>query len=153
MRDIDAYNQLIEVIMNEDDESLGEFLLLESDADEVIGHLDGNVTLFNYAMLFEEYLDKHDIYLFKGWEKASLFGSPIVEKFWVVIRILVTEDTDLRGAKRINDAMKQGTVTVKKTTDGQKIVEFNILKRDLDQIEETNKTRIQELSADALGKL
>jgi len=153
MNDISTYNQLIEVMMNEDDESLDDFLLLESDTDQVIANLDGDVTLFNYIMMFEEFLDQHDIYLFKGWDKASLFGSPVVEKFWITIRLLVNDDTDLRGAKRVKDAMKQGDVVIKKTTDGRKVVEFSILKRDLDQIEETNKSRIEQLSMDALEKL
>jgi hypothetical protein len=153
MNNIDTYNQLVEVMINEDDESLEEFMILESDGDEVISNLDGDSTLFNYIMLFEEFLEQHDIYLFKGWDTASIFGSPVVEKFWVTIRVLVDDNTDMRGASRINNAMEQGGVVIKKTSDGQRVVEFSILKRDLDQIEKTNKTRIEKLSVAALNEL
>ena len=150
--DIDTYNQMIEVMLNEDDDSLSEFLLMESDRDEVMADLGGDTTLMNYLYLFEEFLDQHDIYLFKGWDTAQVIGKPVVEKFWITVTLLVSNETDLRGAKRVNDAIGQGKVTVK-THQGGKLVTFMILKQSLDQIEKTNKDRIEELSDQALETL
>ena len=107
----------------------------------------------NYMMLFEEFLEQHDIYLFKGWEKASFIGPPTVEKFWVVFTLLVSPETDLRGARRVNDAMHQGKVVMKKTQDGSIMVQFQVLKRALDQIETDNKERIEKLSDQAKEEL
>lgn len=152
MSDITTYNQLIEVMMNEDEESLTDFLLVESELDEVVGALEGDTTIFNYIMLFEEFLEQHDIYLFKGWDKASVIGRPTVEKFWITVNVLISDDTDIRGAKRVKTAMGQGDVTAQKV-DGGRVITFLILKQDLDQIEETNKERIEKLSIAALENL
>lgn len=150
--DIDTYNQMIEVMLNEDDDSLAEFLLVESERDDLIAGLDGNTTLMDYLYLFEEFLDQHDIYLFKGWDTAQIMGQPNVEKFWITITLLVDDEVDLRGAKRVNDALGQGKVEIKNHANG-KLVIFTILKQSLDQIEQTNKDRIEELSDQALEEL
>jgi hypothetical protein len=144
---------MVEIMMNEDDDSLDEFMLMESESDEVVAQLEGDTTLFNYLLLFEEFLETHDLYLFKGWDNASIIGAPEVEKFWVVIKLLVGEGTDLRAVKRIDNALGQGTAKSHDAGNGKHIVVFNILKRDLDAIEETNKNRIDKLSDEALGEL
>lgn len=149
----DTYDQLIEVMLNEDDEALGEFVLMEGEKDQVLAGLNGDVTLMNYMMMFEEYLEQHDIYLFDGWEKAAFAQQPTVEKFWVTFYLLVEQNVDLRGAKRVRDAMNQGDVTVRQLDDGRKIVIFQVLKRNLDQIETVNKEKIEKLSDQALEEL
>jgi len=149
----ETYNQLVEIMMNEDDDAISEFIIMESDRDDVMASLDSDTTLFNYLMLFEEFLDIHDLYLFNGWEKAAIVGSPKIEKFWATFMLLTPKGTDLRGAKRIKDAMGQGQVDVKKQSNGTTLVQFMILKRELDQIETTNKDKIEKLSVDALDKV
>lgn len=153
MSDPNTYNQLIEVMLNEDDESLEEFMLTESEKDQVLASLEGDTTVMNYMMLFEEFLEQHDIYLFKGWEKAAFVGVPKVEKFWVTFTMVVDGETDLRGAKRVNDAMPQGRVKAKRMDEGQVLVEFQVLKRALDQIEAVNKEKIEKLSDKAMEEL
>jgi hypothetical protein len=143
------FNMLVEILLDEDDESLGEFLLQESEKDDIMVSLDGNSTLMNYMMLFEEFLEQHDLYLFQGWEKAEFVTQPSVEKFWVVFHLVVGEETDLRGAKRVNDAMTQGEVVFQKQDDGKILVRFTVLKRALDQIEKDTRDRIEKLSDDA----
>lgn len=154
MNDIETYNQLIEVIMNEDDESLSSFVITESEKDNILYMLGGDATLINYLYLFEEYLEQHDIYLFKGWDKAKIIGKPLIEKFWVTITLWVSGDVDLRGAKRVNDAMQQGDVRIEKdTNESGYYVQFMVLKRELDRIENENKDKIEKLSDDALEEL
>lgn len=151
--DISTYNQLIDIILTEDDTAVSDFILLESDKDEVMAGLDGDTTLMNYLFLFEAFLDQHDIYLFDGWEDAQIIGQPVIEKFWITIRVLVDDNVDLRGASRVNDAMQQGEVRVKKLSSGQTMVTFMILKRQLDQIETLDKEKIEKLSDKALEGL
>lgn len=154
MTDTQTCNQLFEIMMNEDDSSLETFLLMESERDDILASLGGDTTLINYLYLFEEFLDQHDIYLFDGWNTASIVGQPVVEKFWVTITMAVNADTDMRGANRVCNALDQGSVTVSKAEDGQTtLVKFSILKRALDQIEKDNKERIEKLSDDALEDL
>lgn len=148
------YDSLVEIMMTDDAESLDEFILNESERDEVLSSLGGDQTLINYMFLFEEFLEQHDLYLFKGWEKAQFIGRPKIEKFWVTFHLLVNSKSDMRGAKRINDALKQGEVIAKDLPDGKgKIVQFTVLKRDLDRIEADNQEKIEKLSLQALDEL
>lgn len=144
------FHQLVEIMLGDDDDAVAEFILQESEKDDVMLALDGNSTLINYMMLFEEFLEQHDIYLFKGWEKAVFVSQPVVEKFWVVFHLMTPPNTDLRGAKRVNDAMKQGEVVFQEQSDGRALVRFTVLKRTLDQIEKDTQDRIEKLSTDAL---
>lgn len=153
MSETDTFNQLVEVMLDEDDDSLDEFILTESEKDEVLAALSGDTTLMNYLMLFEEFLEQHDLYLFTGWDDAQIVGQPSVEKFWVTFDLLIDHKTDFRGARRINDAMPQGQVTAKRLQDGNILVRFQILKRLLDQIETDNKEKIEKLSDQALEEL
>ena len=153
MSDPDTYNQLIEIMLDEDDDALGEFVLMEAEKDQVLAGLGGDTTLMNYMMMFEEFLEQHDIYLFDGWEEASFAKQPSVEKFWITFHLLVGENADLRGAKRVRDAMNQGDVTAKRLEDGSMVVIFQVLKRSLDQIEAVNKEKIEKLSDQAMEEL
>lgn len=153
MSDSDTLDHLVEIMLDGDDDSLSDLILTESEKDEILFALEGETTLMNYIMLFEEYLEEHDIYLFKGWENAQLIGKPIVEKFWITFNLLVDENTDIRGAKRVQQAMSQGEVKAKKLQDGRRVVQFMVLRRDLDQIEKANKERIDQLSDQAIGEL
>ena len=152
-RDHETFNQLVDVMLTEDDEAVNEFLLMESEKDEVLADLDGDTTLMNYLFLFEDFLEQHDIYLFKGWEQAQVVGRPSVEKFWVTVTLLVSDKTDLRGAKRVHDAINQGEVTTKQLNNGHILVKFMILRRSLDQIESLNKDKIEKLSDQALEEI
>lgn len=149
----DTYDQLIEVMLNEDDDALGEYVLMEGEKDTVLAGLNGDVTLMNYMMMFEEYLEQHDLYLFDGWETAVFAKQPKVEKFWVTFYMLVDQNVDLRGAKRVRDAMNQGDVSAQRLRDGRIVVIFQVLKRNLDQIETINKEKIEKLSDQALEEL
>lgn len=142
------YHQLVEIMLGDDDASLDEFILQESEKDDVMLSLDGNSTLMNYMMLFEEFLDNHDLYLFKGWEKAVFVKPPMIEKFWAVFWLQVGPETDLDGARRIHDAVPQGEVAFHKQSDGTTVVKFTILKRALDQIEVDTRTKIEKLATD-----
>lgn len=147
------YDHLLELMFAGDDEALNEAVLLESEKDDIIHALDGETTLMNYLMLFEEFLEDHDIYLFSGWDKAQIIGRPTVKKFWIIFHLLVNDNTDLGGARRVRDAMGQGKVIAKRIDDGNVVVRFEVLKRDLDKIEEINKEKIEELSDQAMGEL
>ena len=149
------YDQSVEILIDDADnnETILDFILTESEKDEVLYTLGGDQTLINYMYLFEEFLEQHDIYLFKGWEKAQFVGQPQIEKFWAVFHLLVNQETDLRGAKRIKDAIDQGSVEVKKLDNGSSMVKFSILKRELDRIESSNQEKIEKLSIEALDEL
>lgn len=149
----DTMDHLVEVMLDGDDATLSDIVLLEGEKDDVINSLDGEATLMNYMMLFEEFLEEHDIYLFAGWEDAQFVGKPIVEKFWITFHILLSDKADVRGAKRVHDALNQGEVIVRKLNDGRYVARFLILKRDLDAIENANKERIDQLSDKALEEL
>lgn len=137
---------IVDKLIEGDEEGATAALLLEAEEEDLLAHLGGETTLMNYLIKFEEYLDDHDIYLFKGWDKAVIVGKPKVEKFWTTIDVMVAPDTDLRGALRVvNDKEGQNKVSKKKTKEGV-IVRFKILKRYLDQIEQRNKERSDQLS-------
>lgn len=153
MTDSATFNHMIEIMLTEDDDSLDRFMLLESEKDTVLAALGGDPTLINYMMLFEEFLENHDLYLFEGWSSAAFVGKPKIEKFWATFALTVNEGTDMRGAKRVNDAMPQGQVKAKAMGNGKILVVFQVLKRHLDQIEETNREKIEELSDQALEQL
>ena len=149
----DTMDHLVEVMLDGNESTLDELVLLEGEKDDVINSLGGETTLMNYMMLFEEFLEDHDIYLFDGWEDAQFIGKPIVEKFWITFHILLSDKADIRGGKRVNDALKQGEVIIRKLKDGRYLARFLILKRDLDAIENANKERIDQLSDQALEEL
>lgn len=151
--DCNTYHQLVDIILNEDDDAVSEFILVESERDTVLANLSGDTTLMNYMFLFEEFLEQHDLYLFKGWDKAAFVGQPRVEKFWITFHLLAPEGTDLRGAKRISDAVSQGEVKAKKLSTGGTMVRFMVLKRSLDQLEADTKEKIEKLSDKAMDEL
>lgn len=148
----DHLDHLIEIMLEGDDDALDTFLLTESERDDVLNNLGGETTLMNYLLLFEEFLENHDIYLFDGWEQAEIIGKPRVEKFWVVFHLRIGPKADLRGARRIRDAAEQNQVRAKRQTDGSYLIQFTILKRDLDRIEQINQEKINQLSDEAVGK-
>jgi len=148
----ETYSQLVEILLDRDDAALEDFLLMESEQDEALSAIGGDQTLLSYLLLFEELLDEHDIYMFKGWEDGYIVGQPKVEKFWVTVTMMVPKSTDMLGAKRLNDALPQSKVTAKKI-DGGYIVKFEILKKVLDKIETANRERIKSLADNALDEL
>lgn len=153
----DKMRDVVDMILSEDDtdfEKIEETILLENDEERILRQM-GDSTYMNYLMKFEEYLDDHDIYLFDGWEDAKILGKPKVDKFWTEFMVLVSPDTDLRGAMRLkNDKEGQNKVMTKELTDNQgTIVKFKILKRYLDAIEARNKERAEQLSDEQLESI
>ena len=153
----DKMRDVVDMILSEDDtdfEKIEETILLENDEERILRQM-GDSTYMNYLMKFEEYLDDHDIYLFDGWEDAKILGKPKVDKFWTEFMVLVSPDTDLRGAMRIkNDKEGQNKVMTKELTDNQgTVVKFKILKRYLDAIEARNKERAEQLSDEQLESI
>lgn len=149
--------EVMDLIMYGDEEDLAHAkkTLVKENEEERIVRVLGDSMPMNYLMKFEEYLDDHDIYLFKGWEDARVIGSPVISKFWAVFNIWVSPDTDMRGAKRlVNDKEGQNIVRVKKL-DGDRgmIVQFKVLKRYLDAIEQRNKDRAEQLSDEQLEEM
>lgn len=149
----DSFDQLVEVMLNEDDDALQEYILMEDEKDQVLAGIGGDVTLMNYLLMFEEFLEQHDVYLFDGWDTAQIAHQPKIEKFWAIFYLIVDDKVDLRGAKRVRDAMKQGSVKAKRLEDGKVLLIFQILKRELDYIENSNKEKIEKLSSEALEEL
>lgn len=141
------YNQLVDIMLSESDEVLKDLLLVESEQDQVVAALDGDTTMMNYLLLLEEYLDAMDVYLFDGWEDAAIVAPPMIEKFWVTYLLRVCSKTDLTGARRIKDAMKQGDVRVKKFNGGY-LVKLLVLRRDLDKLETDSTTKIEQMARD-----
>lgn len=144
---------IVDLLMDGDSEEANSQLLLENEQTQLMGTV-GDTTQFNYLMKFEEYLEEHDLYLFNGWEDSIVLSPITIEKFWTRFNLLVGKDTDLRGAKRVmSNKEGQNKVRVKKLGDGRMIVEFQILKKYLDDIELRNKERIEDLAKTEENKL
>lgn len=149
--------EVLDLIMygDEDDmEHAKKSLIRENNEEHIVRSL-GDSMLMNYLMKFEEYLDDHDIYLFKGWKEGRIIGKPKIEKFWTTFHVWVSPDCDLRGAMRLkNDKEGQNIVQVKNLGDDMgRIVRFKILKRYLDAIETRNKERAEQLSDEQLEEM
>ena len=149
--------EVMDLIMYGDEEDFdhAKKTLIKEDDEERIVRVLGDSMLMNYLMKFEEYLDDHDIYLFKGWKEARVVGKPQIDKFWTTFDLWVSPETDMRGAMRLkNDKEGQNIVQVKELgEDRGKIVRFKILKRYLDAIEKRNKERAEQLSDEQLEEM
>ena len=144
---------VVDMILDGDDTSARQALLLENEEEEIVRAMGNEVTFLNYLIKFEEYLDEHDIYLFDGWDDAAVIKPPKVEKFWVSFYLLLPKGADLRGAMRIKSNKEaQNEVKIRKLDDGSVVVKFKILKRYLDAIEARNKERAEQLAQDEAEK-
>lgn len=143
----DRKHRIVDLLIDGETQIATDELLLEAEEDDLLANLGGETTLMNYLLKFEEYLDDHDLYLFQGWEKGEIVEKPKVEKFWVTFYVRVPGDCELKGARRLtNDKEGQNVVKVKALDDGTHLVMFKILKRYLDEIEQRNKERSDQLS-------
>lgn len=132
-----------------------EKMLIAEDVEDKLLKAIGEVTLLNYLMKFEEYLDNRDVTIFKGWDPAELLARPKVDRFWVTFYFRFPADADLRGAKRLlNDKENQNEVWTKTDpADGTHIVKFKILRRLLDKIETENKEKAEEIADREAGQM
>lgn len=149
--------EVMDLLMYGDDEDFEQAkktMVMESD-EERITKLLGDSMLMNYLMKFEEYLDDHDIYLFKGWEKAKVIKKPEVGSFWATFWLWTGPDIDMRGARRLkNDKEGQNIVKVQKLDNNRGYVfEFRVLKRYLDAIEKRNKEKAEQQAEEQLAEL
>ena len=146
---------IIDLILEDgDDETVTEAILLETEEERIVKSMGNEVTLMNYLIKFEEYLDDHDVYLFDGWEQAVIIDQPEIEKFWCTFYLQLNKNSDLRGAKRImNDKEGQNSVKKKQLDDGKTILKIKILKHYLDDIEKKNKQKAKDLSDEEMGKV
>ena len=139
--------RIVDLLIDGETQMATDELLMEAEEDDLLANLGGETTLMNYLLKFEEYLDDHDLYLFHGWEKGEIVEKPKVEKFWVTFYVRVPGDCELKGARRLsNDKEGQNVIKVKDLDDGTHLVMFKILKRYLDEIEQRNKERSDQLS-------
>ena len=149
--------EVMDLLMYGDEEDFDhakKSLIKESD-EERITRLLGDSMKMNYLMKFEEYLDDHDIYLFKGWAEAKVIRKPEVGSFWADFWLWTSPDIDLRGARRlVTDKEGQNIVKYKKL-DGKRgyIFRFRILKRYLDEIEKRNKEKAKQQAEEQLAEL
>jgi len=145
--------EIVEMILDEDLEGAGYHLLMESDEERIIQQLDGDRMLMDYFVKFEQFLDEHDIYLFDGWEQSQFIAKPRIESYWTFFYLKVPKDTDMRGAMRIQNSKEgQNKVGAKKVDDGY-ILEFRILKRYLDQLDQQNKEEASRISDDEFNQI
>lgn len=152
------YEEIIEASLAYDDlpeDVIKGIILNEARRNELLGSLEGDKTLLQYLILFEEYLDQHDIYMFKGWkdEKTKIVGKPAIGKFYFTAFIEIAKGTDLRGIKRIADANSKTRISAKKKKDGSMILKVEMLKGLLDKIDADNKDKIENMSDRALQEL
>ncbi len=147
---------VVDLILEGDEDDLQqveEQILLENNEEKILRQL-GDPTQMNYLLMFEQYLDEHDLYLFDGWEDAKFVGRPIIDTFWTTFHVWVTSETDLRGAMRLkNDKEGQNKVMQKKLSNGDSIIKFKILRRYLDHIEQRNKEKAEQLANEELEKM
>lgn len=146
------FRRLTDMIIETDDErEVNTFLMSESKIDELFAKV-GNEQAMNYLIKFEEYLSDHDVYMFRGWEDAKIVKAPKIAKFWCEFDVLVSSKTDLRALKRVtNDKEGQNEVNVSDLENGAKLINFKILKKYFDEIDERNDKKIQELAKDDMG--
>ena len=142
----------VDLIMEGRDDEAKEMIIAEDISNKMLKAV-GEVTLLDYLMKFEEYLDDHDINLFDGWEDAEVICQPKVDKFWVTVYLKTPPHCDIRGAKRIlNDKEAQNEVKGKKLPDGSHILQFKVLRRLLDAVEQTNKEKAKEIADREIGE-
>lgn len=152
-KNLEDMEYVVDLLFEDDEEGALEYLLLENEEEQIVRSLDGEITLMNYLINFEEYLDDHDIYLFDGWDKAEVLKPVKVDKFWCTFFLHVGPETDLRGALRVtNDKEGQNQIKAKKLDNGGYVLKFKILKRYLDQIAQDNKERSDALSDEEMEK-
>jgi hypothetical protein len=140
------FTDIVDLLIEGETDKATEYILMENIEQQMLRSVGGDRMPLNYILKFEEYLDDHDIYLFDGWEDAVLVSAPEIDKFWVTIYLFCPEKVDLRGALRItNDKEGQNQIKVKKC-EGGNILQFKVLKRYLDQIEERNIDKAEQLA-------
>lgn len=101
-----------------------------------------------YLLRFEEYLDDCGLYVYgEEWLKAQIVSEPKISSYWFVIDLLVPEDFDLKGARRVLRGTKN-KILVKELDDGQEVIRFKILRRELDAIEDRNQRRAEREAAE-----
>jgi len=140
------FDYVVDKIFEDDLVEASDSLLLESEEATIVNQL-GDPTLMNYLMKFEQFLDDHDVYLFDGWEDASIPAKPVIEKFWCTFYLIVAGDADLKGgaARIVNDKEAQNKVQTKEHGDGH-LVKIRILKRLLDKMEDEDQIRASDLA-------
>ena len=128
-------------------------LLMENAEQQIVRAMGGDRMPMNYLMKFEEFLDDHDLYLFKGWDKAWLAARPKIDRFWTTFLIFVPQKTDLRGAIRVRDADPEHVEITGKKVKGGTLLKFKVLKRVLDAIEKRNQEKAEKLSDEEMEYL
>lgn len=152
------YEEIVEASLADEDlqENIVKGIILnEARRNELLGSLEGDKTLLQYLLLFEEYLDQHDIYMFKGWKdkESKIIGKPTIGKFYFTVFLNVKKGTDLRGIKRIKDANSKTNILGKRQKDGSITLKIEMLKSLLDKIDADNKEKIENMSDKALQEL
>ncbi len=149
--------EVLDLIMygDEDDVKHAMKSLVSESEEERITRMLGDSMPMNYLMKFEEYLDDHDLFLFKGWEDAKIVGKPNVGAFWATFWLWVDKDIDWRGIERLTNDKEGQNVVNRKELDGDQgfIVEIKILKRYLDAIEKRTKEKAEQLADEQLAEL
>jgi len=93
-----------------------------------------------YLLMFEQYLDECSAYSFEGWDDMSVYGSPIIEKFWFELQLLTPIKFDYSGGiKRVLGLNNENKATSKKLSDGRTVLKIRILRSILDEIEDNNR--------------
>lgn len=142
----EEFESIVDMLIDGEEEEAQHHLLMENTEEQII-RVMGDSNKMNYLMKFEEYLDDHDIYLFKGWEEARIIARPQIDNFWATYYVRVGRNTDLRGALRVmSDKEGQNTVRYMKDGEGNYILVFKLLRRYLDQIEDKAKDEADQLS-------
>ena len=147
------FSSVVEHLLEDETKEAIDKMLLETQEQRIIRILGGDKMPMNYLMKFEEYLDDHDLYLYNGWEDATIIYKPKIDKFWVTVYLFCKDGTELQGLKRLtNDLEGQNKIQIEKTEGGH-IVGFKILKRYLDNIEKQNQDKAEELSDEEMKLL
>lgn len=140
-------DHIVDMIVEGDVEGANEFLLTESEENKIMKAMGGEIKLMNYLLKFEQFLDDHDIYMFKGWDEADIVGNPRVDKFWVTFHLRLQEGSEIEGAKRLQANQKgQNQIKGIQLDDGSYLLRIKILKKFLDDIEKQNKEKSDQLS-------
>jgi len=132
---MNEYDLIIEALANGvPDEEISQ-ILNENKFDE--NHRE---TQSFYLLTFEQYMDECAAYSFDGWKDISIYGEPVIEKFWVEFILLCPAKFDYEGGtKRILGEYNQNKAVIKKTRDGRNLLKLRILRSILDEIEENNR--------------
>lgn len=96
----------------------------------------------SYLLKLEEFLSERGIYAFEGWEDAVLYGSPKIERFWIVTDWLLSDTRAFGAVPRIEKDGRAKVLVAKKKE--AFLVRIKVHRQVLDEIERKNRKEAEE---------